>query len=214
MTRISIIEDADVLADQLAKVIESHDDWTVSGRHTNFESAVSMIPAERVDVVILDIGLKGRLTGLDCLVRLKHDFPEMEFIVHTGLSEESLLFKALKLGASGYIEKDGDVSSVVRGIKNLLQGGAPMSMSIARRVLRSFWEIPGNRKGLETLTDRQAQITQLISQGLQNSEISDRLGISEGGVQGHLHRIYRKMHINNRTELALLYRELRGRGDK
>ncbi len=208
MTKISIIEDAEVLANQLAKVITSRKNLKVTGIHADFKSAVSMIPAEQPSIVILDIGLKGHLTGLDCLVRLKHDFPDMEFIVHTGLHEESLLFKALRLGASGYIEKDGDVGTVVRGINHLLQGGAPMSMSIARRVLRSFWEIPGNKKGLEELTERQTYITKLISQGLYNAEIADRIGITEGGVRGHLHRIYRKMHINNRTELALLYQEL------
>ena len=211
LKKIAIIEDKAVLAKNIAKVVESNKDYRVVGIHDNFRSAVELIPAEQPDIVILDIGLRGSLTGLDCLVRIKHDYPAIEFIVHTGLSEEDLLFKALKLGASGYLQKDGNVWAIVDAIDDLIGGGAPMSMSIARRVLRSFWEAPGNIAGFEELTKRQLHIVRLTAQGLYNAEIADRLEISEGGVRGHLNRIYKKMHVNNRTELALLYRELQSR---
>lgn len=211
MPRISIIEDKMILAKNIAKVIASKPTYEVVGIHDNFKSAVTLIPAERPHIVVLDIGLRGSLNGLDCLVRIKHDYPDIDFIVHTGLSEEDLLFKALRLGASGYLQKDGNVWSIVEAIEDLLNGGAPMSMSIARRVLRSFWEVPGNMSAFEDLTKRQLHIAKLISQGLYNAEIADRLGITEGGVRGHLNRIYTKMHLNNRTELALLYQELKRR---
>lgn len=209
MTRISIIEDKLTLAKNIALVLEGNKAYKVTGIHDSFRSAVSQIPAERPDIVILDIGLRGSLSGLDCLIRLKHDYPEMDFIVYTGLSEEDLLFKALRLGASGYLEKDGDVRSVLNAVEVLLQGGAPMSMAIARRVLRSFWEAPGDLEGFDELTERQLLIAKLISQGMYNAEIAEHLGITEGGVRGHLNRIYKTMHVNNRTELAILYQELK-----
>lgn len=165
------------------------------------------IAAERPDIVILDIGLPG-VSGLDCLVRLKFENPGVVFAMFTIYDDDDKLFLALRLGASGYVIKDEGLSGIIRALRELENGRAYMSPSIATKVVQSFWRENVDLGKFQELTNRQLQIVRLVSEGRSYREIGDEISISEGSVRQHLHRIYGVLHINNRHRLAAMYQEL------
>lgn len=206
MTRLVIVEDHLKIRDEVVRAIDRIPNWQVVGAHGSGEAAMECIAAERPDIVILDIGLPG-VSGLDCLVRLKYEHPEVVFAMFTIHDDDDNLFLALNLGASGYVLKEEGLSGIIRAMRELEQGRAYMSPSIATRVVQSFWR-EVDLGDFKALTNRQLQIVRLVSEGRSYKEIGQEIDISEGGVRQHLHRIYGIMHVNNRHRLATLYQEL------
>lgn len=206
MPRLVIVEDTDRIREEVVRAVNRLPGWEVVGAHSSGESAIECIAAERPDVVILDIGLPG-MNGLDCLIRLKHDHPKIIFSMFTILDEDDKLFSALRLGASGYVVKDEGLTGIIRALRELEHSRAYMSPSIATKVVRSFWQESEDRGAFEELTDRQMQVVRLVSEGRSYTEIGEEIGISEGGVRQHLHRIYAQMHVNSRHRLAAMYQE-------
>lgn len=206
MTRLVIVEDHLKIRDEVVRAIDRIPNWQVVGAHGSGEAAMECIAAERPNIVILDIGLPG-VSGLDCLVRLKYEHPEVIFAMFTIHDDDDNLFLALNLGASGYVLKEEGLSGIIRAMRELEQGRAYMSPSIATRVVQSFWR-EVDLGDFKALTNRQLQIVRLVSEGRSYKEIGQEIDISEGGVRQHLHRIYSIMHVNNRHRLATLYQEL------
>ncbi len=207
MTRLVIVEDEIKIREEVCRAVNRLPEWQVVGAHGTGEDAMDCIAAERPDVVILDIGLPG-VSGLDCLVRLKYEHPEVIFAMFTIYDDEDNLFLALSLGASGYVMKDEGLSGIIRALRELREDRAYMSPVIATKVVRSFWRENVNLGKFKELTNRQLQIVRLISQGRSCKEIGEEIGISEGGVRQHLHRVYGVLHVNSRHKLAAMYQEL------
>ncbi len=207
MPRLVIVEDQTRIREEVVRAVDRLPGWEVVGAHPSGESIMKCIAAERPDVVILDIGLPG-MSGLDCLVRLKHDHPKIIISMFTIYDDDENLFLALRLGASGYVVKDEGLSGIIKALRELEQGRAYMSPTIATKVLRSFWRENADLGDFSQLTDRQLQIVRLVSKGRTSPEIGKEIGITEGGVRQHLHRIYSLMHVNSRHRLAAMYQEL------
>lgn len=207
MPRLVIVEDHAKIREEVCRAVNRMPGWEVVGQHKTGESAVDCIPAERPDIVILDIGLPG-ISGIDCLIRLKFEYPEISFVMFTIFDDDENLFLALNLCASGYIIKEEGLSGVIRALRELEAGRAYMSPTIATKVLHSFWNRNGDLGDFNELTERQLQIVRLVSQGLSDKEIAAEIEISDGGVRQHLHRIYAAMHINSRHRLAAMYQQL------
>ena len=206
--RIAIVEDQVDIAKSIAQAIEFTDGLQPAGIYPSAEDALANIASDLPDIVLMDIGLP-KMDGIECMIRLKHHHPELAFLMFTVFDNDTKLFDALRYGADGYMLKSGTMFDVIRAIQELLAGGAPMSRDIARRVLLSLRE-PGlkKQKGFAELTDRQNEIVSLIAKGLLNKEIADRLGISEGTVRQHNYQVFKRLQVNNRTEVALKLREL------
>ena len=207
MTRLVIVEDEDKVREEVSRAVNRLPGWEVVGAHGSGEDAMDCIAAERPDIVILDIGLPG-VSGLDCLVSLKYEHPEVIFAMFTIYDDDDNLFLALSLGASGYVLKDEGLSGVIRALRELKQDRSYMSPVIATKVVRSFWRENVDLGKFKELTNRQLQIVRLVSRGRSYKEIGEEIGISEGGVRQHLHRIYGVLHINGRHKLAAMYQEL------
>ncbi|MEM9930577.1 MAG: response regulator transcription factor [Bacteroidota bacterium] len=207
MPRVVIVEDMANIRKEVVKNINRLPGWQVVGEHATGESALDCIAIERPDIVILDIGLPG-VSGLDCLVRLKFELPKVIFAMFTIYDDDDNLFVALSLGASGYVLKDEGLSGILRALRELAQGRAYMSPAIATKVVQSFWKENVDLGGFQQLTNRQLQIVRMVSQGQSYKAIAEEIGISEGGVRQHLHRIYGIMHVNSRHKLAAMYQEV------
>jgi DNA-binding NarL/FixJ family response regulator len=123
----------------------------------------------------------------------------------TSLEENDKIFAALKAGASGYILKTDGMEKILKGIDDVFQGGAPMSNSIARKVLNSFSQFNKSRQDIQLLTDRENEILNFMAKGMMNKEIATALQISEGTIRKHIENIYRKLHVNTRVEAVSLY---------
>ncbi len=200
MTKVCIVEDNDQIRDTLYKRINQCDDLECIGAYPDTIPALKYIPRKEPEVVIMDIDLPN-MSGIECMLRLKDRFPEMQFLMFTIFDDDSV-FEALKAGASGYILKNEGIKGVIERVRELIKGGAPMSDQIAKKVLYSFRNKQTMSKEVEKLTPRQLEILNLLAKGLVYKEIAIELKpqISIGGVKQHISRIYKVLAVNNKTE--------------
>lgn len=153
---------------------------------------------------ILDIGLPG-MSGIECLVRLKAMRPDVKVLMFTIMEGDDKVFSALKAGADGYLLKRESPEKMLASIEDALDGGAPMSNEIARRVLFAFREMPPAPNHQSLLTERENEVLDLLSKGFLYKEIADRLDIALNTVKQHIHHIYEKLQVQNRTEAVLRF---------
>ena len=203
--RVSILEDSSDFRSSLKEMLMASDGLCYHSGFEDGESACSAIPVDPPDIVLVDIGLPG-ISGIECISRLKSNVPRLQFLILTIKDQEEEIFAALQTGASGYMLKSSTPQEIMAGIKELHDGGAPMSMSIARKVVRHF------QKGQEVhasytelLTNREKEVLSLLSKGKYYKEIASDLSISIETVKSHCHNIYEKLHVSSRTEALNKY---------
>jgi DNA-binding NarL/FixJ family response regulator len=205
VTRVAVVEDNAALGAALEQIVDSGPGFRCVGVWTTAEKALAEIPAVAPDVVLMDIHLPG-MNGIEATARLKQQFPELPVIMVTVYRDHDKIFQALKAGACGYLLKRSTPAEIRRAIFDVRAGGAPMSAEIARRVVETFHAPPQASVGEESnLSRRQREILELLSTGLANKEIADRLGLSTETVRVHLKHIYDKLHVRCRTEAAAKY---------
>ena len=156
-------------------------------------------------VLLLDLGLPGR-SGTPALPLLKDKYPTLEVIAYTAYEDVEHVYQALCCGATGYLTKGNPLDQLAPAVREVARGGAPMSRQVSRKVLAHFRPTPATHAAL--LTPRERQVLQGIVDGLSDKEISTRLDLSTLTVRTHVKHVYRKMHVNSRTQL--LAQHLRG----
>lgn len=199
MTNISvaIVEDQTDIREGLKYVIDYTDGFTCLAVYKDAETAILGIKQQQPQVVLMDIHLP-QMSGIECVSELKVAFPAVQFLMFSIFENDENIFEALKAGASGYILKKTPPNKVLDAIKELYEGGSPMSASIARRVISHFQKPQSTEK--QSLTSREKEILELLSKGFLYKEIADKLGTSTGTVRQQIHKIYEKLHVQNRTE--------------
>lgn len=207
---VAIIEDNKPLGETLCKVIESDSGLDCCGLWETAEDGLKKADAFRPDVILMDINLPG-MSGIEATGLIKQHLPETLVIMVTVYGDHDKIFAALKAGASGYLLKRSSPGEIRGAIHDVLSGGAPMSAEIARRVVEAFHQ-QGEKDDLQeaNLSKRELEVLKLLSEGLANKEISDRLNISVDTVRVHNRNIYDKLHVNSRTQAAMKYRQSSG----
>lgn len=203
-TRVSIVEDTLEVRRALRERINETDDLFCITDYESGEEALMNLPLDQPDIVIMDIGLP-KMSGIECMLHLKIKYPEMTFLMFTVFDDESNVFDALKAGASGYILKGERPSRVIEAIREFKNGGGPMSPEISKKVMDSFHRFGPTNPNVENLTEHQLNILKMISEGLLNKEIADKLNITLGSIKVQISRIYAKLHVNNRVEAINKY---------
>lgn len=216
MTTVAIVEDNAGLGANLRRIVESTPECQCVGVWRSGEEALAKIPAFQPDVVLMDIHLPG-ISGIEATARLKAEMPGLLVIMVTVYRDHEKIFDALKAGACGYLLKRSAPAEVRQAILDVRAGGAPMSAEIARRVVEAFHKPRQPAAGAPAheaahLSKRETEILELLTQGLANKEIADRLKLSTETVRVHLKRIYDKLHVHSRTEAAMRYRDAGIRG--
>ena len=199
--KVAIIEDLKDVALSLKETLNDEMDITCSQVYHSAEEAIAFLPKSPPDVVIVDIGLPGK-SGVEAIVALREIMPETQFCMFTVFEDDEKIFKSLKAGAKGYILKNSSSEKIISAARELFDGGAPMNPEIARKVINSFTSSKGSSL---PLTSRELELLELLSQGLLYKEIGVSLGITTGTVKQHIHKIYHKLQVNNRTEAINLY---------
>jgi DNA-binding NarL/FixJ family response regulator len=198
---VAIVEDNNDIRQALENIIEMADGYEVACTCVNGEDAIIKLPIFLPEVVLMDINLGG-INGIEVVRELKIQHPEMLFMMCTIYEEDEKIFEALSAGASGYIIKKMAPAKLLEAIKELHNGGAPMSSQIARKVVSAFQnkkeEIANDSLGL--LSKRELEILEMLSTGLVYKEISEKLFISSETVRKHVYSVYGKLHVNNRME--------------
>jgi DNA-binding NarL/FixJ family response regulator len=195
---LAIVEDLDEVRDGLKNFISLSNGFEVLDTFKSAEDALTGLPAIQPDIVIMDINLPG-MNGIECIRQVKDKSPATQFMMFTVYENDEKVFEALKAGASGYLLKNTGLVQLIEALKELHNGGSPMSSNIARKLVTVFRNEP-NREALAALSARENEVLQLLSKGLLYKEIAEQLHISTATVRQHIHKIYEKLHVQNRTE--------------
>jgi DNA-binding NarL/FixJ family response regulator len=196
---LAIVEDLDEVRDGLKNFISLSSDFRVLDTFRTAEEALYDIPRLKPDIVIMDINLPG-MNGIECIKQLKNKSPKTQFMMFTVYENDDKVFEALKAGASGYLLKNTGLIQLIESLKELYYGGSPMSAGIARKLVNLFKEQQKEIDSVEMLSTRENEILQLLTKGLLYKEIADKISISTNTVRQHIHNIYEKLHVQNRTE--------------
>lgn len=208
ITRVAIVEDNQKLRDQLAALIDGAQGFACAATFADGAAALKGMAAAAPDVVLMDIQLP-RMTGVECVGKLKEILPEVKVVMLTVYDDSDLIFRALENGANGYLLKRTSPTELLDAIADVQNGGAPMSSHIARLVVQSFHRRGPSPHPADNLTPREEEVLRYVSQGLINKEIADQLNVSTETIRKHLKNCYAKLHVRSRTEAAM---KLRGNG--
>ena len=200
---VSIVEDHRKTREALAMRVNRAPSLRCVSTYANGEEALRGIPAEKPDVVLVDINLPG-MSGIKCVAKLRERLPQLPVLMITTYEEAELIFNSLRAGAKGYLLKNAPSAELVQAIEQIHAGGAPMSMQVARKVVDHFHHRQPASE-MEKLTRREQEILALLAKGFLYKEIADQLGITLSTVRAHLHTVYEKLHVQSRTEAVVKY---------
>lgn len=198
--KIAILEDLKDVSEHLQLIFNLEKDLTCTQVYHNAEDAMNFLVPSPADVMIVDIGLP-RASGIEAIRYLTEHCPAMQYCMFTVYEDDDKIFNSLQAGAKGYILKGAPADKILDAVRELYDGGSPMSPTIARRVLDVFQKMQVNPVvAALPLTQREQEILHLLSKGLLYKEIGDLLGITTGTVKQHIHKIYDKLQVSNKTE--------------
>lgn len=196
-----IFDDNQGRLESLSMLINQFDDMTCVGTFENCENIIERVKATMPDVVLMDIDMPG-LNGIEGLKLIRRSVPGVLVIMQTVFEDEDKIFEAVKSGAHGYFLKKTSPAKLIEGIRDVMEGGAPMTPSVAKKVLEAFTRPSLNKKrGAEfDLTPRELEILGHLVKGASYKMIADACGISWHTVNSHFKKIYEKLHVHSATE--------------
>jgi DNA-binding NarL/FixJ family response regulator len=199
--QISIIEDVDEYRNALQIMLNATPGFQCNFTYSNGEAAMKDIPKHQPDIVLVDINLPG-MSGIQVMEELKKAYPKIQYMVLTVFEDDDKIFNALSAGASGYLLKSTPPAKIMEAIRELHDGGSPMSAQIARKVVASFRqptrEIANPYEQMLTL--REKEVLELLSKGKLYRQIAEELSVSLETVKSHCHNIYEKLHVTTKME--------------
>lgn len=200
ITTIWILEDHEVFARQIRRLISAEDDMTCPH---HFPSAADLYDKlkftnERPDILLLDLGLPRR-DGLDVLKDIRIIMPDVKVLILTSFDDREKVYRAICNGASGYLLKTADPDDILNGIRDVMHGASALSSPIAKMILEGFSRY-GPVEHVEPLTTREEDVLRYLVKGLIKKEIAEQLSISQHTVDMHLRSVYRKLQVRSQTE--------------
>lgn len=201
---VAIIEDHKEISESLSLLINNAEGFKFVGAFANYKTSMSKLETLSLRVVITDINLPDG-SGIDIVRCLKPKMKNVDFIMLTMYDDNEMVFEALKAGATGYLLKRTPPQKILDAITEVVNGGSPMSMEIARKVVNHFKVEKKASSVQEQLTEREWEILGYLSKGLRYKEIADALFISVETVRSHLRKVYEKLQVRSATEAVLKY---------
>lgn len=198
---VVIVEDDEQIREGISSLIKTAEGFILNGAFGECQSLLAAIDDILPDVFLMDISMPG-ISGIECTKRIKEIYPLANIIILTVYDDDERIFESLRAGASGYILKRASLDQILEAIKDVSGGGAPMTPSIARRVL-NYFNAAAIAKNDFNLTKRENEILQELINGLSYKKISDKLFISLDTVRSHIKNIYQKLHVNSKSEAIL-----------
>ena len=197
--RVAIVEDDSSVRENLAELVGGTAGFSCVGTCVTAEDAWQRLPGIAPEVVLMDIHLPGR-SGIVCVEKLRRLSPQTQVIMLTIEEDSERVFESLKAGATGYLVKHATPAEILEAITEVHHGGAPMSGSVARKVVTAFRQPAPENAGDLKLSDREEEVLRLLARGHRSKEIADELGIGVGTVNTYIRHIYEKLHVRSRAE--------------
>lgn len=199
-TRILVYDDNIGRQEALKLLIANSGDMEFVGAKENCSTVEDDIIIMEPDVILMDIDMPG-VNGIEGLMRIRKCAPNIFIIMQTVFEDEEKIFTAIHNGAHGYFLKKTSPDKLMEGIRDVLEGGAPMTPSVARKVLEMFQQQSSiTTENHFDLTSREIQILSMLTKGMSYKMIADAGGITFHTVNSHLKKIYEKMHVHSATE--------------
>jgi DNA-binding NarL/FixJ family response regulator len=195
----TILEDNQEIRQGFELFLKLTPDFTCIGSFDNPSDFLNSFSRLQPDVAIVDIHLPG-MSGIECILRLKPQFPATQFLICTVYEDDEQIFNAFCAGATGYILKKESPEDIVQAIRDVHMGGSPMSMQVSRKVVASFQKRSVILNQQQVLTLREKELLEFLSKGLRYKEIAFHLNLSIETVRTHIRNIYIKLQVQSRTE--------------
>jgi DNA-binding NarL/FixJ family response regulator len=201
---VAVVEDSPMVRRNLSHWLDRTTGFKCVATCANGAEALRLLPQCRPQVVLMDIQMP-RMSGVECTDQLKRLLPSAQIVILTVYEDTDTIFKALRAGACGYLLKRSPPEEILNAIRDILQGGAPMTSAIARKLVAAFQEPVPVQSTAAPLSAREREILDLLAQGLANKEIGAKLNLSPFTVKNHLARVFEKLHVRCRTEAVMAY---------
>jgi len=199
--RVSIVEDDAGVRSGLVRLFNETPEFQCISSYATAEEALSGLPSDQPDVILMDINLPG-ISGIECVRQLKEKAPSLLVVMLTVYEETEQVFQALQAGATGYLLKRTPPRQLLDSVMEVLDGGAPITSHIARKVVEAF-HLQATDAPLYEIVElslREKEVLQMLAEGFLIKEISDKLGLGFGTVRTYVRRIYEKLHVQSRSQ--------------
>ncbi|HLK20578.1 MAG TPA: response regulator transcription factor [Bryobacteraceae bacterium] len=197
--KVTIVEDVPNIREGLKALIDGTDGYVCTGALVSMEEAIPQIAGSRPDVVLVDIGLPG-MSGIVGIRKLKEKYPDIAVLILTVYDDDKRIFEALCEGACGYLLKKTPPAKLLESIQEAMNGGAPMSPEIARRVVALFREFQPPRESDYQLTPHEMRLLKLLVDGHNYKSAAAELNVSVNTIRFHMRSVYDKLQVHSKSE--------------
>ncbi|HWD18963.1 MAG TPA: response regulator transcription factor [Verrucomicrobiae bacterium] len=201
---VSIVDDDLTLREKIGVFVGSSPGFRCLSHYASAEEALKHLILDKPDVVLMDINLGG-MSGIECVRRLKPLLPHSQVVMLTVFEDTNKIFNAVAAGASGYLLKRMPPAKLLDAIREVHEGGSPMSAPIARTVVELLRTIPQATDASVELSERERQVLDGLAAGRAYKQIADVMGVSIHTVRTYIRRIYEKLHVRSSTEAVAKY---------
>ncbi len=199
---VAVVEDRPEEREYLAELLNESPGFRCVAACSTGAEALEVLPACLPEIVLMDIQLPG-MSGIECVNRLRAVLPKTQVMMLTVLEDHDLIFRSLAAGATGYLLKKTPAAKLLEAIRELRDGGAPMSGQIARKVVAAFRQAHSGTVAATELSPVEHTVLESLARGLLYKEVAEELNISMSTVRTHVWHIYRKLQVHNRTEAVI-----------
>lgn len=211
MIKIAVVEDNPALRASLVSLFDRTEGMRCVASLGNLLNVISEVGSALPDIILMDIGLPN-ISGIEGVRTVKTHFPAIQILMFTVFDDDEKIFDAIRAGASGYLLKKTLPDEIVQAVRELSLGGAPMTSSIARRVIQSFQAAPATLVEDYRLTVRENEILYSLVDGLSYKKIADKYCVSISTIRTHICNIYNKLHVNSKAQAVARVLNPRKRG--
>jgi DNA-binding NarL/FixJ family response regulator len=214
MISVSVVDDEPKLRHSITTFVNGSPGFKCISGYGSAESALKGLPADKPDVVLMDINMGG-MNGIECVEKLKDQCPNMQVLMLTVYEDTEKIFRALAAGANGYLLKRSSPETLLAAIQEVHSGGSPMTSSIARKVVASFQKHKSIAASTEesaeagkksvALSPREAAVLDGLAKGWTYKQLASELNISTDTIRTYIRRIYEKLHVQSRIEAVVKY---------
>ncbi|MHB2154071.1 response regulator [Calditrichota bacterium GD2] len=198
MIDVILVDDDREFSEYIIEYLKNAEDIRFCGYYEDCEKALEDIDNSLPDLILLDIVIPGKMSGIEAIPLFKEKLKDVTIAMLSKFDEKEYLFQALQNGADGYLLKSSGEEIIIKIIKEMNEGGAPIDMAIAKKLVEYFHQNPPSIQ----LTERQKQILEKLCQGMSNKQIANELFISLSTVKFHIRNIYQILHVTCKAQAA------------
>ncbi|MCF8323473.1 MAG: response regulator transcription factor [Leadbetterella sp.] len=202
MIKVALYEDNDSLRESLSNVLHNSEEFVLTGAFEDANQILKNCAINAPDVILMDVDMPG-ISGIEASALVTKAFPKTNILILTVFEDQEKLFNALQSGASGYLLKKSKIIEIIEAIHDIYNGGSPMTPAIARKVLDFFTRPQNQPNPEEKLSERELDILKCLVAGDSYKMIASNCFISMGTVRSHINNIYKKLHVNSKSEAVV-----------